>query len=97
MLSSSLLFVSCLFVRHSNRTWTYHVDVYIRPRVVSLSGDERKVSVVALTSDFIHLTIVFSNHLVYYYRQIRPIVVLADGVFGSRLTGVLERLVTPLH
>ena len=94
-----LLFCSfpCLFVHHSNRPSTYHVDVYIRPRVVSLSGDERKVSVVALDSDFIHLTIVFSNHLVCCYRPIRPIVVLADGVFGSRLTGVFERLVIPLY
>ena len=71
--------------------------MYIGPRVVSFSGGEREVSVVALTSDLIHLATSFSNHLVYCYRSIRPSVVLVDGVFGSRLIGVLERLVIPLH
>ena len=71
--------------------------MYIEPRVVSFSGDEKEVSVVALTSDLIHLATSFSNHLVYRYCSIRPSVVLANGVFGLRRTSVLERLVIPLH
>ena len=94
-----LLFCSfpCLFVRYNNRQWTYHVDVYIGPRVVSFSGGEREVSVVALASDFMHLVTAFSNHLIDYYRSIRSSIVLVDGVFGSILTGVFQRLVIPLH
>ena len=71
--------------------------MYIGPRVVILSGGERKVSVVAYASDFIHLKDALSNHLIYCYRSISPSVVLADGLFGSILAGVFERLVLPLY
>ena len=71
--------------------------MYIGPRVVFLNGDEREVSVVALASEFIHLENVFFNHLIYCYRSIRPSVVLANDLFGSRLAGIFERLVIPLY
>ena len=61
--------------------------MYIGPRVVSLSGDEREVSIVALAGDFIYLANVFSNHLV----------VLANGLFCSSLAYVFKRVVIPLY
>ena len=71
--------------------------MYIGPRVLSFSGNEREVSVVALTSDLIHLVTSLSNHLVYRFRCTRPSVVLTDSIFDSRRARVLERLVIPLH
>ena len=71
--------------------------MYIGPRVVSFSVDEREVSVVALTSDFIHLATVLSNHLVYRFRCSRPSVMLANSIFGSRRPMVgASRDTTPL-
>ena len=71
--------------------------MYIRPRVVSSSGGEREVSVVALTSDLTHLATAFSNHLVYRLRCIRSIVVLTNSILGSRRSRVLECIMIPLH
>lgn len=86
----------CLFVSHYNRPRTYHINVYIGPRVVSLGGGEREVSIVVLAGDFAHLAIAFSNDLVYCFCVIRSSVVLEDNIFGSSLAWGFERLVIPL-
>ena len=87
----------CLFVSHYNRPRIYHVNVYIGPRVISLGGGEREVSIVVLAGDLAHLAIAFSNDLFYFFRVIRSSVVLEDNIFGSSLAWGFECLVIPLY